>query len=45
MAFVIEAKAFTPAPEGLWNAVCVDVIDKGMVDGQYGQKHKCRLLW
>jgi hypothetical protein len=36
---------FIPAPEGLHRAVCVDVVDLGMVDGQWGKKHKCRVMW
>jgi hypothetical protein len=38
-------KSYTPAPEGVWAAVCVDVADLGMVDGQWGEKHKCRIVW
>lgn len=40
-----KSKDFTPAPEGLHRAVCVDIVDKGMVEGQYGRKHKIRILW
>lgn len=36
---------FTPAPEGLHEAVCCDVVDLGMVDTQYGAKHKVRIVW
>jgi hypothetical protein len=36
---------FIPAPEGLHRAVCVDVVDLGMVDGQWGKKRKCRIMW
>jgi hypothetical protein len=46
MALIAKGgKAFTPPPEGLWDAVAVDVIDLGMVDGQWGEKHKCRIVW
>lgn len=43
-------KDFTPAPEGLHQAVCVDVVDKGMVDTFYqgkptGLKHKIQIRW
>src|SRR3972149_6942366 len=38
-------KDWTPAPEGLHQAVCVDVIDLGMVQTQWGEKHKVRLVW
>lgn len=36
---------FTPAPEGLHQAICVDVIDLGMKDTLYGIKHKVRFRW
>jgi hypothetical protein len=38
-------KEFTPAPEGLHQSVCVDVVDLGMQDGQWGPKPKVRLVW
>ena len=36
---------FTPAPEGLHEAVCVDVVDLGMVESQWGTKPKVRIVW
>ncbi len=46
MPIIIKKGAdFIPAPEGLWPAVCVDVIDLGMVDSRFGRKHKIRLVW
>jgi hypothetical protein len=37
---------FKPAPEGLHHAVCVDIIDLGIVDtGGFGPKHQLRLVW
>jgi hypothetical protein len=36
---------FTPAPEGLHQAVCVDVVDKGMVEGKYGSRHTVQIRW
>lgn len=38
-------KEFTPAPEGLHQGVCVDVVDLGLVAGIYGEKHKVELRW
>lgn len=38
-------KEFTPAPEGLHQSVCVDVVDLGLVDGQWGLKPKVQLRW
>jgi hypothetical protein len=40
-----EKKEYTPAPEGLHQAVCVDVVDLGMQDTQWGPKQKCRIYW
>jgi hypothetical protein len=33
------------APEGLHPAVCCDVVDLGLCDTQFGQKHKVELRW
>lgn len=33
------------APEGLHGAVCVDVVDLGIVDGPYGKKAMVKLAW
>lgn len=33
------------APEGVHDAVCVDIVDLGMKDTQYGPKHKVRIVW
>src|SRR5262245_18905145 len=38
-------KNFTPAPEGLHHAVCVDVIDVGLQDTPWGPKMKVALRW
>lgn len=40
-----SSKTFTPAPAGTHQAVCVDVIDKGMQETQYGLKRKVVLRW
>ena len=36
---------FTPAPEGLHPAVCVDVEDLGIIKTSFGQKHQIRVVW
>lgn len=36
---------FTPCPEGLHHAVCVDVVDLGIVPTPWGDKHKVRIVW
>lgn len=36
---------FTPAPEGLFLATCVDVVDLGLMDDGFGEKHKIELWW
>lgn len=45
MSLVVSGKTYTPAPEGVHAAVCVDVVDKGQVESQWGVKHKCRIVW
>lgn len=40
-----EAKQFTPVSEGLHQAVCVDVLDLGMKETQWGAKQKVRIVW
>lgn len=36
---------FKPCPAGLHQAVCVDVIDRGVLPGQFGEKHKVDVRW
>jgi len=36
---------FTPAPEGLWQAVCVDVVDQGMQASPWGESHRVQIRW
>lgn len=36
---------FTPCPEGLHQAVCVDVVDLGIQKSAYGEKHKVEVRW
>lgn len=45
MSLIAKGKTYTPPPEGVWPAVCVDVVDLGIVTGQFGEKHKCRIVW
>jgi hypothetical protein len=46
MALIIRGTGdFQAAPEGLHSAVCVDVIDKGLVETPWGEKHKVQLVW
>ena len=44
-----ESKTFMPAPAGVTQAVCVDVIDKGIVEvtwqGKTKQQHKIDIAW
>ena len=37
---IIKENTYEPCPQGMWPAVCCDVIDLGMKDTQYGIKHK-----
>lgn len=44
--YVSEGGAdFTPAPEGLHPAVCVDVVDLGVVQTNFGMKHQIKVIW
>lgn len=36
---------FVPCPAGVHQAVCVDVVDLGMLDSQFGTKHKISIRW
>jgi hypothetical protein len=38
-------KDFTPAPEGLHQAVCCDVIDLGICETNWGDKHQVEIRW
>jgi hypothetical protein len=38
-------REFTPAPEGLHQAVCVDVTDLGLQATQWGEKQKVEIRW
>jgi hypothetical protein len=38
-------RTFVPAPEGLHQAICVDVIDLGELDTPWGKKPKCEIRW
>lgn len=38
-------REYSPAPQGLWPAVCVDVVDKGLVRDQWGDKYIVQLRW
>jgi hypothetical protein len=46
MPFVIKKGSdFVPAPEGVHAAVCVDVVDLGIVSGPWGNKHKLKIVF
>lgn len=49
MPFIVsKGSSFVPCPAGPHSAVCVDVVDLGMVPNKFknGQKqHRCRLVW
>lgn len=36
---------YSVAPEGLWDAVCVDVFDLGIVDTPWGAQVKIEITW
>lgn len=37
--------SFEPCPEGLHQAVCVDVVDLGVQKTQFGERHKVEVRW
>lgn len=48
MGLILSDKSggnFQPAPAGTHRAVCVDVVDLGQVETQYGTKPMLRLVW
>lgn len=45
MRISYKATDFIPAPEGRYSAVGCDVVDLGLVSGQFGEKHCCRIYW
>lgn len=38
-------RKFTPPPEGLHQAVCVDVVDLGLLETPWGPKQKVEIRW
>jgi len=40
-----DGQEFEPVPQGLHQAVCIDVIDKGIVQTQWGAKHRVQIRW
>jgi len=50
MAIIAKASTgsgdyFEPSPQGVHRAICVDVVDRGMVAGKFGEKHQVRIVW
>jgi len=41
----IPKSTFQSVPEGVYESVCVDVVDLGIVDGKFGAKHKLKIVW
>lgn len=42
---IVSGSKYVPAPEGLHNAACVDLIDLGIVETQWGKQAKIKLVW
>jgi hypothetical protein len=47
MSYIVKdtKKEYTPAPEGLHQAVCIDVVDLGIQKTQYGDQVKIEIRW
>ena len=47
MAIIVKdnKKEYTPAPEGMWPAVCCDVVDLGIQKTMYGEQVKIEIRW
>lgn len=45
MALFLPTGDFTPAPQGLHNAVCCDVQDLGIEQSQFGPRHRLQIVW
>ena len=50
MAIIARASSgsgdhFEPAPTGMHRAICCDVQDLGVLETQWGKKHKVQLVW
>jgi hypothetical protein len=47
MAYIVKdnKKEYTPAPEGLHQAVCIDVVDLGIQKTQFGEQVKIEIRW
>lgn len=42
---IIKKNVYPPPPEGLHEAVCVDVVDLGELDTPWGAKPKLQVVW
>lgn len=50
MAIIVKGKTFKPVPAGICRAICVDVVDLGMLEKIWngksqGMVHKIRIMW
>jgi len=45
MSLIVKQAEYVKHPEGFPQAVCVDVVDLGMQETAYGQKHKVKIVW
>ena len=45
MSLYAERKQYAQPPEGMWPAVCVDVVDLGLEASPWGDLHKIRIVW
>lgn len=45
MPIYVKKKQYEVAPVGLWPAVCVDVVDLGVVQTGFGPQVKIKIVW
>ena len=45
MTLLVKGSTFVPAPTGLSAAVCIDVVDLGTQETQFGARSRVKIVW
>lgn len=45
MSIMVSGRKYVPPPEGMRQACCVDVVDLGIVETNFGKKDSVRITW